>query len=296
MDRHLVPSFPLAQPTHRDVGAAINRILSIAAVLAILMAGTLTAWVQRDRLGFGGGGDEPEQLSFSAVTGQDSTDPGLVYEVPSSEDCTVTPLTVDQVMQKLDSRVDKEYLRDARAAAMAEFGTPEFEGMEPVLQMPQATFDELVAVQREWLACALYGSPLQRWALETPSLVQQEILGRYYPVIDLDLIRQDLTDLAAGKQNRLSGPALTDQSLLPMVPSNPTGYYTSMRSEAEADLTVFWVRPDGTALLAFGEGPEDIEPYVNAAVLEQQLPNAWRFIKESESGPWLLDDTTMIGG
>jgi hypothetical protein len=296
MERHLDSPIALTSPKRRTIGAMVNRVLSIAAVLAIVLAGTLTAYVQRDRLGFGGGGNEPEGLSFAEATGEDSPDPGLVYDVPSADDCTVEPLTVDQVMQKLDSRVDTTYLRDARATVMAEFGTPEFEGMEPVLEMPQATFDELAAIQREWLACALYGSPLQRWALETPALVQQEILARYYPVIDLALIEQDLTDLAAGKQNRLSGPTLTDQSLLPIVPSTSTGYYTTMNSEAEATLTVFWVRPDGTALLAFGSGPEDIEPYVNAAVLEQRLPNAWRFIKESETGPWLLDGSSSMGG
>jgi hypothetical protein len=81
-----------------------------------------------------------------------------------------------------------------------------------------------------------------------------------------------------------------------MVPAVSTGYYTAMSSEAEATLTVFWVRPDGTALLAFGSGPEDIEPYVNAPAIEQQLPNEWRFIKESEAGPWLLDGSSLVGG
>jgi hypothetical protein len=157
----------------------------IAAILAIVLAGTLTAYVQRDRLGFGGGGNEPERLSYAEATGEDPSDPGLVYDVPSAEECTVEPLTVDQVMQKLDSRVDTAYLREARATTMAEFGTPDFPGMEPVLEMPQETFDELAAIQREWLACALYGSPFQRWALETSALVQQEILARYYPVVDL---------------------------------------------------------------------------------------------------------------
>ena len=70
--QHPTPNAPMPIPgnAHRTptrLGATLNRIVSIAAILAIVFAGIATAWVSRDRLGFGD--DEPLlQLAASPTT------------------------------------------------------------------------------------------------------------------------------------------------------------------------------------------------------------------------------------
>ncbi|MGN6030292.1 MAG: hypothetical protein ACTHQE_01375 [Thermomicrobiales bacterium] len=54
-----VPSPGNAHRTPTRLGATLNRIVSIAAILAIVVAGIATAWIARDRLGFGDDGHQP---------------------------------------------------------------------------------------------------------------------------------------------------------------------------------------------------------------------------------------------
>jgi len=67
--------FPAGR-THRSRPATmetINRILTIAAIVAIVLAGIATAWVARDRLGFSDGHQPTLQLVATAATAPDCT-------------------------------------------------------------------------------------------------------------------------------------------------------------------------------------------------------------------------------
>jgi hypothetical protein len=250
-------------------------MLAIAVAVAIVLASAGTAWINRDRLGIGGGG-EPESLEFASFVLPNGQVVEFAYSVPTKNDCAVAPLTVDQVMQKVETPID--YGKDqgaALATAAAIYGTyPAGEGgfnVKPY-SLSESAYDAIAPAQREWLACALYGSPFQRWALETDARVQREILQRYFPLIDLALIRQDLEDLAAGKENRLSSPTLTGESLLPMVPGYMEGYSNYMRSDMDAEITVVWVRPDGTQVTYFAD--EAKYEAASPSPFERLLPNS----------------------
>ena len=279
------------------IGRTLTRIISVAAIVAILDAASASVWMNRGQLGIGGGGDEPERLSYGSFMLPDGQEVEIAYDVPDAEDCTVEPLTVDEVMEKLSEPHQEEFVAAyATAQAMYLAGTPLPDPVEPVPTLPRETHAEIAAAQREWLACSLFGTPLQRWALETNRRVQVEIQQLYFPAIDLERVRQDLEDLAAGKENRLSGPTLTDGSLLPMVPTYTEGFYNQLWMEGQADISIVWVRPDGTALVAMGWTLEDLEPYDSATSLEQRLPNAWTFLQNPETGQWLLEDMTLAMG
>jgi hypothetical protein len=83
MDPTLSPPVAPVRPFRPPVRMAANRIVTLAAVLAILIATAGTAWIQRDRLGFGGGGDGPEPLSYGTFMLPNGQEVEVAYDVPS---------------------------------------------------------------------------------------------------------------------------------------------------------------------------------------------------------------------
>lgn len=276
----------------------VNRILSIAAVLAILIAGASTAWLNRSHLGFGGGGDEPHSY-LAAITLPSGQEVNITYTVPTKEDCTVTPLTVDQVMTRLQTRTNPIPPKasppsEAESATMATPSSAFPKGNNS--EMTQETFDTLKANQVEWLACSLYGSPFQRWALESNEMVQQEFQAAYMPVFDIAAIRADLEKLANGEEvSHFTAPVLTPDGYLPMVIDARVGYYTVMSYDDKASISILWMRADGQRLQPFGTTAEDpnLQPYIKASRVEQSLPNVWTFRLNKATGDWLLDSLTV---
>jgi hypothetical protein len=276
---------------------AANRIVTLAAVLAILLATAGTAWIQRDRLGFGGG-DDPEPLSYGIFMLPNGQEVEVAYDVPTEEDCTVEPLTVDEVMAKLVEPYYWPGQSDAKetAIAMLESGTPLPQPeLERDYTLPEPTYADVAAVQREWVACALYGTPFQRWAMETHLRMQEDFRRLYLPVFDLALIRQDLEDLAAGNENRLSTPALTETSTLPVVADQVSGGNDIRLSDDRVSITVNWIRPDGSSVYDFSSQAA-IDRFMAAPGIEQQLPNSWTFERNPATGQWQLSDMRYAGG
>lgn len=74
-----------------------------------------------------------------------------------------------------------------------------------------------------------------------------------------------------------------------MVPSYADGFYNYELWEGSANISILWVRSDGTVLVAMGKTLEDLKPYEEAASLEQRLPNEWNFIQDPVTGQWLLE-------
>jgi hypothetical protein len=274
---------------------AVNRLISIAAILALLIAGASTAWLNRDRFGFSGRNDGPDgPTQLAAITLPSGQTVQIAYEVPTKEDCTVEPLTVDQVMDKL--RVIEPSLPLARAMS----GTPtdsqaEMNAVIPnAAQLDEKTFTAIKDTQVEWLACALFGSPFQRWALESNTLVQQEFQAAYFPVFDMDAIEADLKALEAGKDiNRFHAPVVSANGYLPMVLDSWQGFIDPR--DNSANLFVLWMRADGQVLQPFwtSADPSASEPYRRASYFEQNLPNVWTFRPGDTADTWLLDSFTI---
>ncbi|MGB3327860.1 MAG: hypothetical protein WBA46_02835, partial [Thermomicrobiales bacterium] len=98
---------PTSRPDRRPparIGPALNRLVSIAAILAIVLAGFATAWVSRDRFGFGG--DDRSALEIAAspsatitcttrTLSQEEVDRIVAaYQEPTLADYTLTDKTV----------------------------------------------------------------------------------------------------------------------------------------------------------------------------------------------------------
>jgi len=237
---------------------------------------------------------------------QDGSTVEIEYRLPKPEDCTVEPLTVDEVMSTLQNyqrhepmNVPKGTPEAARTPMTPGETLPSASGIQP---LSEETFNELAAAEREWLACKLYGSPFQVWALETEPRIRDWFQNRYMPMFDMEQIRQDLEQMAkeyedSGRVEGLSWDA-DKATWLPMVPAYSQGYSNVQMSQWDATLTVFWMNRDGVALLGFGKSEDDpqVQAFLNTSVLERNLPNAWYFQRDDATGRWLLRDMTLSRG
>ena len=74
------------------------------------------------------------------------------------------------------------------------------------------------------------------------------------------------------------------------------GMYNVSEMDGSASITIVWVgrtaRRSGTS----GQTMADLEPFMSASPLEQQLPNAWTFRQNPETGQWQLNDMRYTGG
>lgn len=193
--------------------------------LAALLILTIGTGIWRATDGFNGpnGGDSSgsdQQSAFAPETREwtpepsDAT-PDLGEELPllpTAEECTVEPLTIDEVLWYVEDPGGASRSREMEQSATPD---PNVESVEtepteapdgsfvdgqlvstpgakqdpsygePLIASPSAAFaprpaspEQLAAiagVQRMWMACVLADSPLQRWALESPELVAEQV-------------------------------------------------------------------------------------------------------------------------
>jgi hypothetical protein len=150
---------------------AANALLAAALILA-LAAGL---WRASGGMNLGSGGGEQPTIPFAGVVNQDDLNGSIDPEdLPTAEDCTVEPLTVDEVMAILaDPNPSTGWfprdLSEPRPTA-----TPVQQGYQP----SQETIDAASRTFWMWTACDMAGSLFQRWAVETPASVQTYVLGR----------------------------------------------------------------------------------------------------------------------
>jgi len=209
--------------------------------LLIVMIGT-GIWRATD--GFNGGnfgGDQ--QAAFapdtrvwtpeaSEATPKPEEDRALL---PTAEECTVEPLTVDDVLWYIDDPLGAMMSRDMDQVATPDssiesapmeptvppdgfivdgelvWATPGSEQdlpPDPLVASPPPVFtpgpaspEQLAAVaevQRMWMACVLADSTFQRWALESPLLVLQQVMPLLPTFTTPDEARQILENVEAG--------------------------------------------------------------------------------------------------
>ncbi len=221
---------------------AWDRAFSAALVAAIVLALSTGIWRAGDGFGdFGNGGDSgsEQQAAFapdtrvwtpeaSEATPEAEDERALL---PTAEECTVEPLTVDDVLWYIDDPIGATMSHDMDQPATPD---PNIESapMEPtvppdgfivdgelVWSTPGSEPDPLVAspppvftpgpasaeqfaavaeVQRMWMACVLADSTFQRWALESPSLVLEQVMPLIPTFASRDEARLILEAVEAG--------------------------------------------------------------------------------------------------
>ena len=193
--------------------------------LAALVVLTIGTGIWRATDGFNGldGGDPsggnqqsafaPETREWTPASSDATPNQGEDMPLlPTAEECTVEPLTIDEVLWYVEDPGGANRSREMEQSATPDSniepdqtdpgGTPNrvianSEGvvstpsgqnpasMDRLSTSPPAAFipgpaspEQLAAiagVQRMWMACALADSPLQRWALESPELVGEQV-------------------------------------------------------------------------------------------------------------------------
>jgi hypothetical protein len=171
---------------------AINALLAAALILAVATG----IWRANGGVNLGFGDDGPNQptIPFGGVIQDDgSIDPA---ELPTADDCTVEPLTVDEVLWYVTDPYEAFY-------GSGDIASPGPMPTEIVPATPPATnppsyvpgppspedLDAAAETQRMWMACVLADSYFQVWALEDPFFVQRQVTAVLPPLTGEDEAR-----------------------------------------------------------------------------------------------------------
>ena len=217
---------PPTQSRPRYRGERWHTVLNVALAAVLILAIGTGLWRAADRPGFLNDGNDP---GGNQVTGfvpdttvwtpepADAT-PGPATErglLPTAEECTVEPLTVDEVLWYVADPAGASRSRDMEppgtpatvnqtataTEAVDQLPVDPFVASPPPVYTPGPASPEQLAgiaeVQRMWMACVLADSPFQRWALQSPELVAYEA-GTLFPAFaSEDDARQILEEVEA---------------------------------------------------------------------------------------------------
>lgn len=242
----------LAPPVHRKTsvkphppcrGPRWQVALNMA--LALLLIAVIGGGIWRATGGFGGDGADwrsafaPDTRVWTPEASEATPEPGDERGLlPTAEECTVEPLTVDDVLWYIEDPITATMSRDIEQATTPDASleptvaaanvwiadaTPAVTDSMPFptelseivriedtwpAASPLPTFtpgpaspEQLTAIadlQREWMACVLADSPFQRWALESPLLVLEQVIPLIPTFTSREDARQILEAVEAG--------------------------------------------------------------------------------------------------
>ena len=147
--------------------------------------------------------------------------------------------------------------------------------------------DEVIAAQRQYVACSILGSAGQRFALQSNAYLQQELINRSMPFMQSDVIRQEVaasfeSSSLGAAENMEWAPELTNV-WLPMVQDEQSGLKWIDDNAYQVSIHVQWMMSDGTITHFEADVPEGM------GEMERSLPNIWTFVKDVETGTWQMD-------
>lgn len=268
-----------------------NGLLAAVLILAIATG----FWRATD--GFGpGNGDQASHLA--SLTAQDATPSGspVRVDMPTAEDCTVEPLTVDRVMEIVEDPYD------LGEKVVGTPGPPPPSVIEPSTYPTQEVMDEIDAVHRQVIACAMAGSPFQVWALVHPARVAENVLQALPVYADESEVRAYLGQLQDGLADEQAISIASSYGLLygPTPPGEVTGAImvdpnprNSITLPTDQTLDVVRV---GALLCTPGGVVERIEPGVLNKATEGQTYFEYQYSSYSTAGGrWVLNSIPGAG-
>jgi hypothetical protein len=131
----------------------------------------------------GGDGGEPTVVPEGSAAESTPTVVPQVgpYDPPTAEDCKVEPLTVDEVLAIVDSyAVGGDLVNLPETVEVPDVAREQ--GTVNNVNPNKATMDTIMAVHREWMACAMAKSQFQMWALTSEFTIATEVTNRIYPL------------------------------------------------------------------------------------------------------------------
>jgi hypothetical protein len=210
--------------------------------------------------------------------------------VPDPSECTVEPLTVDEVMARFQG--PQSYGPrpgtpgpSTPTVSQRENGDLRYNGPD------QGIVDEIEAAHRQWLACHLAGDLFRAWALEATSMVQATIFGIYGPQFSPETLRSDLERFAAGDTDTpFQTIAAAPDAYVPMVVT--TGWDTVYPESHDAKVLIplYWTTLDGTvaAVPGYLTQSQYNDPVFEMLRESPNLPNQATYIYDASVEQWLL--------
>jgi hypothetical protein len=293
------PGRILAGPRPSRWQVALNGVLAAALILAIAAG----SWRALDIFGPSDGG-VPDPIRFSAM-GSQGEENFTAAPVPTADECTVEPLTVEEVMTIFESPAVYTYEVGNQVVPMA---TPEVLPRElppdprgPYPRPEPAVVQEIAASQRMWLACAIAGDPFRVWAMESDLRIVQSIGSRYLGGYSREAIRAELEAVKqhGAKGSRFEQPTYTDDTLVPMVMVQSTDIYYLYNNDTMASAALYWATLDGS--LAGRPNymtPDQFNDPAYAPLRDRFLAdnNTGTFIYSPERRRWVLQETGQTAG
>lgn len=301
----VVPAPSTMYPPHH--AALRNRVRPLHAIAAVLLVLALVAgtWNATGRPGLrGGGGNEPEQLQFGSYQDDGHEELFEIAPIPTAEECTVEPLSVDEVMDRVLNYhyPTGEPFAAANPSANDETSTPGGEGEQAtaspeanaagarmVTMASQDSIDAAAQSFRQWLACNLTGDMFRVWALETPQRMQDTILSWYGPVFSPAALRSDLETLQQEGRAGVAEP-FEEDALFPMlVTSGWDSMQVCSSCSAQIRVPIYWRNQDGSiAGVPAYSFQEHYQDPAYSLFFSRQLPNQATFIYNADVDLWLL--------
>ena len=296
-------AFPTEKNPHvRKADRYFGRSYVLNAVLAACLVFALAtgAWVTGQRFSGGNGGEDPVQFG---MTGQVEGTPGATpdlssiapIEWPTADDCTVTPLTVDEVIAILRNPVGYFIAVQAPSTPTAvEAEATNKANLDAALRgeagvVTPEIMERVVAVQREWVACTMKGSYFQVWALEYPVLVAEQVEDVLPLFTSEEEARALLTQLE--EEGSVDGflPQLSygrDRWISLIDPDPANSWYSA---SADGSWAMVWA-----SQINYDEGGFAVNRSLYGSDATQNGSYAeWRFTSLNDEGPWMIE---QVGG
>lgn len=263
----------------------LSPVLNVAMVAIMLLTlglGAFTVTGGSDRWGLGGNGNDPGPGGVNGLASPPATRPGIPPGkslLPSLGDCAVTPLTIDQVMDRIKGPFPGE--AGYPIAEVRLLSTPVYNGSPS-----QETIDQIAVVHREFMACIMKGNMFQIWTFFKPGSDYWRNILQYYPrFVDEATIRTDLEKVNLGE--RVEQLAVTlgidaPQFSIPVVNPDPTA--SAIQVEAETDkgrksiITV--------SMLYYNTRDYSATPVLAGSQTPNSLYNPWVYEWDAASRTW----------
>ena len=292
-------------PIYRSTGPSIPRSLplpthhrwwkvALGAVAALVLLAS--AWVTGTLNGFlpGGGSGEPEQLAYLSFAAQGEEQRFEIAEIPEAAECTVEPMTVDEVMAALQGYTPQAPI----------LGTPTVSPTPSDVKwtgpeggaVGRATPDLIAQAEevfRQWVACHRAGDLFRAWSLESIQYFRESILRMYGPVLSFETIRADLELMAADAdaETPLSNLQLANDALVPMLVTSGWDSLVVNAPYGPLRIPVYWQSLDGEIAGVPGYLTQDQwEDPAYDPFRGKFLWNNAEFVLDAETGQMLIWD------
>lgn len=284
-----------------------ERAASVLLVASIILVVSVGLWQASD--GFGGSGNGPnsssnEHVAFAPDPSVWTPEPSnatpvagpTFVDLPDASECTIEPLTIDEVLAIVDdpdSTMGSLGLYTNLVRSTPENANSEGPGYLEINKPPsRETLNELITVQREWIACSMADSWFQRWALSDPRVVARDVTERLYPrYLTRDDARALLEELEAhGTAGNLPLPSdsVTGDVWLALIDPDPAHSNQFIEPLVQVGTQTF--DTEGNRIVEWGEMSQD-DLDVSAALADQDPDKRYlTFVWSEIEGRWLFFD------